>query len=93
MTRWGVTSTGDSLLVIYPSYSFCHCCDCTDLCHALFSFSQPTEVLCVCPMKYSCLPVLTFFPVRKFLNVYQLAERTYEEDKATFQGVHIDLFP
>lgn len=43
------------------------------------------EVVYMCPMKYSCCSILTCFPVKNMMNVYKLAEKTYEEDKRSFR--------
>ena len=47
--------------------------------------SSKNRFLCICPVKYSFCSLLTFFPVRKLLNIYKLAESTYEDDRQLFQ--------
>lgn len=46
--------------------------------------------LCKFPSKYSYLSMLTFFPIRFVLNMYYLAESTYEDDKVSFQSQYPD---
>jgi hypothetical protein len=46
---------------------------------------ETNQMLCICPTKYSYWSILTFFPCRKFLNIYHLAENTFEDDKKLFQ--------
>lgn len=47
--------------------------------------SDTSQLLCICPTKYSCCSLLTFFPIRKILNLHQLAENTFDDDKKLFQ--------
>ena len=62
------------------------CCLCTEEPNGADSdSSKSNNVVCVCPIKYSYCSLLTCFPIRKVLNVYNLAENTYDDDKKLFQ--------
>ena len=51
---------------------------------------RDNQYMCACPSKYSFCSLLTFFPIQYVLNLYNLAENTYYDDKKLFEEQYPD---